>query len=162
MSFPFLNILNYLQSYLTLYILPSLSACKRDCGDWIGMAEKSSWDQANIRQNLNLVWRKRKIISQIIKDYFYLPFFLWIILWHRPVFIENSSIDWSDRDLDMAGQTRPNYYKLHVLTVFLFVFYICCDPMAYCVRQEQGNPFMWALSPSPPHLEDYLVLSDSY
>jgi hypothetical protein len=28
-----------------------------------------------------LVWRNRKKISQIIKDYFYLPFFLLIILW---------------------------------------------------------------------------------
>jgi hypothetical protein len=46
-----------------------------------GMAEKSSWDQANIRQKLGLVWRNRKKISQIIKDYFYLPFFLFIILW---------------------------------------------------------------------------------
>jgi hypothetical protein len=46
-----------------------------------GMAEKSSWDQANIWKNLGLVWRNRKIISQIITDYFYLPFFLLIILW---------------------------------------------------------------------------------
>jgi hypothetical protein len=45
-----------------------------------GMAEKSSWDQANIRQKLDLVWRNRKKISQIIKDYFYLPFFLLNIL----------------------------------------------------------------------------------
>jgi hypothetical protein len=45
-----------------------------------GMAEKPSWDQANRRQNLGLVWRNRKKISQIIKDYFYLPFFLLIIL----------------------------------------------------------------------------------
>ncbi len=41
------------------------------------MAEKSSWDQANRRQKL---WRNRKKIGQIIKDYFYLPFFLLIIL----------------------------------------------------------------------------------
>ncbi len=46
-----------------------------------GMAEKSSWDLANIRQKLGLVWRNRKKISQIIKDYFYLLFFLLIILW---------------------------------------------------------------------------------
>ncbi len=39
-----------------------------------GTAEKSSWDQANIRQKLGLVWRNRKKISQIIKDNFYLPF----------------------------------------------------------------------------------------
>jgi hypothetical protein len=45
-----------------------------------GMAEKSRWDQANRRQKLGLVWRNRKKISQIIKDYFYLPFFLLIIL----------------------------------------------------------------------------------
>jgi hypothetical protein len=44
------------------------------------MAGKSSWDQANRRQKLGLVWRIRKKISQIIKDYFYLPFFLLIIL----------------------------------------------------------------------------------
>jgi hypothetical protein len=45
------------------------------------IAEKSRWDQANRRQKLGLVWRNRKKISQIIKDYFYLPFFLLIILW---------------------------------------------------------------------------------
>jgi hypothetical protein len=45
------------------------------------MAENSSWDQANRRQKLGLVWRNRKKISQIIKDYFYLLFFLLIILW---------------------------------------------------------------------------------
>jgi hypothetical protein len=44
------------------------------------MAEKSSRDQAKRRQKLGLVWRNRKKISQIIKDYFYLPFFLLIIL----------------------------------------------------------------------------------
>ncbi len=36
-------------------------------------------------KNWGLVWRNRKKISQIIKDYFHLPFFLLIILWlgHR-------------------------------------------------------------------------------
>jgi hypothetical protein len=51
-----------------------------------GMAEKSSWDQANIQQKLGLAWRNRKKISQIIKDYFYLPFFLLIILWSHVSF----------------------------------------------------------------------------
>ncbi len=46
-----------------------------------GTAEMSSWYQANRRQNWGLVWRNRKKISQIIKDYFHLPFFLLIILW---------------------------------------------------------------------------------
>jgi hypothetical protein len=41
------------------------------------VAEKSSWDQTNI----GLIWRNRKKISQIIKDYFNIPFFLLIILW---------------------------------------------------------------------------------
>jgi hypothetical protein len=44
------------------------------------MAEKSTWDQANRRQKHGLAWKNRKKISQIIKDYFYLPFFLLIIL----------------------------------------------------------------------------------
>jgi hypothetical protein len=48
------------------------------------MAGKSSWDQANRPQKLGLVWRIRKKISQIIKDYFYLPFFLLIILCSPP------------------------------------------------------------------------------
>jgi hypothetical protein len=45
-----------------------------------GTAEKAGWDQADRRQKLGLVWRNRKKISQIVKDYFYLPFFLLIIL----------------------------------------------------------------------------------
>ncbi len=45
-----------------------------------GMAEKFRWDQANRRQKPGLVWRNGKKISHIIKDYFYLPFFLLIIL----------------------------------------------------------------------------------
>ncbi len=51
--------------------------------------EKPSWDQANRRQKLGLVWRIRKKISQIIKDYFCLPFFLLIIL----------CIQYSDQDI---------------------------------------------------------------
>jgi hypothetical protein len=38
-------------------------------------------------KNWGLVWRNRKKISQIIKDYFHLPFYLLIILWpHHTVF----------------------------------------------------------------------------
>ncbi len=48
-----------------------------------GMAEKSSWDQTNRQQKHGLVWKNRKKICQIIKDYFYLPFFLLIILWYE-------------------------------------------------------------------------------
>jgi hypothetical protein len=40
-------------------------------------------DQTNRQQKLGLVWRNRKKISQIIEDYFYLPFFLLIILWSQ-------------------------------------------------------------------------------
>jgi hypothetical protein len=48
--------------------------------------KKQDWQEcpAGTRQtdgkNLGLVWRNRKKISQIIKDYFHLPFFLLIIL----------------------------------------------------------------------------------
>ncbi len=44
------------------------------------VAKKASWDQANKGEKLGLVWRDRKKISQIINDYFYLPFLLLIIL----------------------------------------------------------------------------------
>jgi hypothetical protein len=50
-----------------------------------GMAENSSWDQAIIWQKLGLVWRNRKKISQIIKGYYYLPFFLLVILCPVPL-----------------------------------------------------------------------------
>ncbi len=49
--------------------------------------KKQEWQKcpAGTRQtdskNWGLVWRNRKKISQIIKDYFHLPFFLLIILW---------------------------------------------------------------------------------
>jgi hypothetical protein len=49
------------------------------------MAEKSSRDSANRWQKLVSVWRNRKKISQIIKEYFYLPFCLLIILFSYPV-----------------------------------------------------------------------------
>ncbi len=48
---------------------------------WDRMEGAWLWTQANRRQNLRLVWRNRKKISQIIKDYFCLSFFLLIILW---------------------------------------------------------------------------------
>ncbi len=81
MSFPFLYILNSLQSSLLLTFCQVCLLLKETAEIETGTAEKSSWDQAIIRQKLGLVWRNRKKISQIIKDYFYLPFFLLIILW---------------------------------------------------------------------------------
>jgi hypothetical protein len=44
------------------------------------ITEMSSWGQANRGEKLGLVWRNRKKFSQIINDYFCLPFFLLIIL----------------------------------------------------------------------------------
>ncbi len=80
MSFPFLYILG---SLLLLFTVCQVCLPVKETAEInTGMAEKSSWDQANIRQKLGLVWRNRKKISQIIKDYFYLPFFLLIILWY--------------------------------------------------------------------------------
>jgi hypothetical protein len=54
------------------------------------MAEKSRMDQANRQQKPGLVWRNRKKISQIIKDYFCLPFFLLIILWVLQTCVEKA------------------------------------------------------------------------
>ncbi len=47
---------------------------KETAGIETGIAEKSNWEKAK----LGLVWRNRKKISQIIKDSFYLPFFILI------------------------------------------------------------------------------------
>jgi hypothetical protein len=59
MSFPFLYILNYLQSSLTVYILSSLSAVKETAEIETGMAEKSSGTRQTW-QKLGLVWRNMK------------------------------------------------------------------------------------------------------
>ncbi len=96
MSFPFLYILSSLPSSLTVYILPSWpiykykykykyilindNLPKETAEIETGTAEKPDVTRQNRRQNLGLVWRNRKKISQIIKDHFYLPFFLLIIL----------------------------------------------------------------------------------
>jgi hypothetical protein len=85
MSFPFLYMLNSLQSSLLFTVCQVCLPVKETAEFETGMAEKSSWDQANIRQKLGFVWRNRKKISQIIKDYFYLPFFLLNILWTVPL-----------------------------------------------------------------------------
>jgi hypothetical protein len=44
-------------------------------------------------KKLGLVWRIRKKISQIIKDYFYLPFFLLIILCHLAQGDHNKNVE---------------------------------------------------------------------
>jgi hypothetical protein len=80
MSSPFLYNLNSVQSSLLLKFCQVCLIVKETAEIETGMAEKSRWDQANIRQKLGLVWRNRKKISKIIKDYFYFPFFLLIIL----------------------------------------------------------------------------------
>ncbi len=90
MSFPFLYIFNSLQSSLTVYILQSLPPVKETPEIETGMAEKSSWEQANIWQKLGyLVWRKnRKKFAKLSKTYFtyrFLPlnYFMFIILPQR-------------------------------------------------------------------------------
>jgi hypothetical protein len=71
----------------------------------VGMAEKSSWDQANRRQKFGLVWRNRKKISQIIK---YLPFNLLIILCLAPC-IEASNAQSGPFALEVAGKQLVSY-----------------------------------------------------
>jgi hypothetical protein len=48
----------------------------------------SSWDQANRREKLGLLWRNKKKISQIINDYPDLPFFFLIILFFLLHFLD--------------------------------------------------------------------------
>ncbi len=65
-----------------MYIVQSIHIWER-----VQDEKKQEWQKcpAGTRQtdgkNWGLVWRNRKKISQIIKDYFHLPFFLLIILW---------------------------------------------------------------------------------
>ncbi len=55
-----------------------------------GMAEKSRWGPG---KQTAKTWRNRKKISQIIKDYFYLPFFFLIILWPVPTPLYSRLLD---------------------------------------------------------------------
>ncbi len=86
MSFPFLYSLNSLQSSLTVYILQSLSAFLQRL-----QRLKQEWQKspAGTRQTYgkNYVWFEEieRKLSQIIKDYFHLPFFFLIILWFQPM-----------------------------------------------------------------------------
>jgi hypothetical protein len=81
MSFPFLYILNFCNLLLLFTFFQVCLLVKETAEIETGMAEKSSRGHANKRQKLGLAWRNSKKISQIIKDYFYLPFFFSIILW---------------------------------------------------------------------------------
>ncbi len=107
------------------------------------MAEKSSWDQAKRPQKLGLVWRNRKKISQIITDYFYLPFFLLIIfLWLRciPREIRNQKSEYDkfepkkvnfsiNTDIVNCLQPSKNPFWKHLLLKIKFLFskngYVC-------------------------------------
>ncbi len=79
MYFPFLYILNFEFFVVITYCL---HFAKFVCLLKRLQRMKQEWQKspAGTRQTLGLVWRNRKKISQIIKDYFYLPFFLLIIL----------------------------------------------------------------------------------
>ena len=79
--------------------------------------KKQKWQKcpAGTRQtdgkNWGLVWRNRKKISQIIKDYFYLPFFLLIILCPprrvRPHFRFGSEIwNWSENFVSLRSEKK--------------------------------------------------------
>jgi hypothetical protein len=97
-----------------------------------GMEEKSCRDQANRRQKQDLFWRNRKKISQIIKDYFYLPFFLLIIFYdlNPPVQLYFSKEEqWSQRAQSRAhciawnnlGQRFISMLSLYVLLIMYTV-----------------------------------------
>ncbi len=70
MSFPFLYILKSLHLLLLFTFCQVCLPVKETTEIETGMAEKSSWDQANIRQKLGLAWRniERKLakLSKIL------------------------------------------------------------------------------------------------
>ncbi len=106
--------------YLLTTFLKRLQILKQE---W---QEKSSWDQANRRQKLGLVWRIRKKISQIIKDYFYLPFFLLIILWCVP------TIYLLEKDI-LSTFSAFFYFQAELNesnTLLNFILFVCdiCNP----------------------------------
>ncbi len=75
LSFPFLYIFNSFSLLLLFHFAKLVYPVKE--------TQRLNRDQATIWQKLGLVWKRRKKISQIIKDYFYLPFFLLTILCQR-------------------------------------------------------------------------------
>jgi hypothetical protein len=86
------------------------------------MAEKSSWDQANKNkgQKLGLVWRNRKKISQIIEDYFYLPFFLLIIVCITLTIPGRDSFTCRHSFFSTAWDS-PHILRLHIIAVSFLI-----------------------------------------
>ena len=106
-----------------------------------GMAENSSWDQANRWQKLGLVWRNRKKISQIVKDYVYLPFFLLIILWQRTT--TTGSVEKECRLCNCFEPNAENYFTVYTVMEILMrrgKIFLCIYVTAYrdqiCVWEE--------------------------
>ncbi len=86
-----------------MYIVQSMHIWERVKGEKKQERQKCP---AGTRQtdgkNWGLVWRNRKKISQIIKDYFHLPFFLLIILWATVL----GSIPASSGKVESEGRQR--------------------------------------------------------
>ncbi len=111
----------------------------------VWMAEKSSWDQANRRQKLGLVWRNRKKISQIIKDYFYLPFFLLIILWllvtgtvhMKNVAGPNHLTGYGSRNLEKFGSGFRDWeWRIPIKTTYMIIYVLLTNK-----KRQEGNFF---------------------
>ncbi len=81
MSFSFLYILNSLRFLFLFTFCQVCLPVKATAEIETGMGRKVQLGPGKHTAKTSLVWRNRKKISQIIKDYFYLPFFLLIILW---------------------------------------------------------------------------------
>jgi hypothetical protein len=70
----------FFASSLTVYILPICLPVKETAEIETGRQKSPAGTRQTYGKKLSLVCLNRKKISQIIKDYFYLPFFLLIIL----------------------------------------------------------------------------------
>ncbi len=85
MCFPILYILNSLHLLLLFTFCQVCLPVNETAEIETGMDGRNvqQGPEANRRQKLGLVWGNRKKMSHIIKDYFYIPFFLLVILWFR-------------------------------------------------------------------------------
>ncbi len=97
------------------------------------MAEKSCRDQAYIRQKLGLVWRNRKKINQIIKDYFYLPFFLLIISCASPSARSHLQISSHPNILPLLAEINTEPYMCGNLGVLLSRLAFVLFSYTFCI-----------------------------
>ncbi len=105
------------------------------------VAEMSSWDRW---EKVGLVWRNRKKISQIINDYLYLPFFLFIILWLQ--YTAKTQYRKFKTNVPRKGTARPQSQFLHSCFCKRFIYYH--DRSAYSAAGKNVDRSWEYINPS--------------